>query len=487
MSFRVLGAWLASLVLAATAGQAGELGDFSTLTSTRSPQDGSIRFTIGGQAPVFVVIRGLGPSLVDQKTLSRREAISDPKLVLLLNGSPVASNDDWRDHPSADLIPEALQPPYDAEAALALTLAPGEYVAVVQDAPRRSRRHARSRLGAVTVSKPESSSDESTCTNVTPICESVHHNDDSVTCTLSVQACAVDLELLVEELVSKGFAITTDTPMVVGATGGAGGRSADDGAGGGRGGYAQTITSVADVKTGLGTTQLYYFLGANGAEGPSTCGGAGGTATIVTAEDLRQNPDKVPDSDDVLLIAGGGGGGGGQNEEGFCLGGGQSRGGAGGGALADSDRNATDHGLAAGGCPPEQGSQGQSCTFASGADAPGDGTGGYGGLGAAGGLGSACQPSGGPTPFRNAGVLVLSDSGMGGRGGGGDSSCDSGGGGGGGGYGGGGGGGHGNDVDSSAGGAGGGSFARAATQKSSQFAGGCTSDSCVRILFDLTK
>lgn len=488
MILRVLGASLAFLVLVAGAA-ASELGDITTLTPSRAMPEGNTSFTVTGGAPVLVVIRGLGPSLVDQGTLTRREAIADPKLVLSLGGTTVASNDDWRDHPNAGLIPAALQPAYDVEAALALTLAPGTYVATVQSKTRHGR-HGRQRLGAVSVARPETASTTSACTHVTPICRSVSHDADSATCQLSRGACAVDLELLIAELVSRGIGVTTSTPMSITAIGGAGGSSADDGAGGGEAGEAQTDTTAADIEAKLGTTQIYYFIGGKGADGNATCGGAGGAATIVTTEDLAANSGKPPDADALLLVAGGGGGGGGQNEEGFCLGGGKSAGGDGGGVFSEGT-NSKESGFAAGDCPADQGggNGGQACTHTQGQ--VGDGDPDPGGWGGAGGTGSSCQASTRQTRFFNAPAVSLRGAGQGGDGGTGTDACDSGGGGGGGGYGGGGGGGHGNDTDSSAGGGGGGSFARGITAPATlaaapQALAGCSDSGCVIVQFRLT-
>ena len=490
MTPRVLGASL-SLALAAITGGAGagELGEVTTLTPARPAQDGTTRFTVTGGAPVFTVIRGLGPSLVDQGELGRHEAIGDPRLTLSLNGNPVASNDDWRNHPNADLIPQALQPAHDVEAALALNLAPGTYVAAVHDQAGH-RRHGRRRLGAVSVAKAETASTTSACTNVTPICRSVSHDADSATCQLSLGACAVDLKLLIAELVSRGIGVTTSTSMSILAIGGAGGSSADDGAAGGAGGVAQTDTTAADIENKLGTTQLYYFVGGKGDDGNSTCGGAGGAATIVTTEDFSANPGKQPDPDSLLLVAGGGGGGGGQNEEGFCLGGGKSAGGSGGGAISDGT-DISDAGFGASDCPRDQGGDdggGEACAFVQGDRQPDDGGFGPGGLGGPGGTGSSCQASADSTRFVNALSVDLGGAGMGGLAGTGTDACDSGGGGGGGGYGGGGGGGHGNDTDSSAGGGGGGSFARGITASSTpaaapQAIAGCSDSGCVIIQF----
>jgi hypothetical protein len=82
---------------------------------------------------VTVVLRGIGPSLSQSGV---EDALADPMLALYdANGNLIASNDNWRETPQHELMQtgrfKALQPTNDLESAIAISLAPGEYVAVV--------------------------------------------------------------------------------------------------------------------------------------------------------------------------------------------------------------------------------------------------------------------------------------------------------------------------------------------------------------------
>jgi hypothetical protein len=80
-----------------------------------------------------VVIRGIGPSIVcEGGCLS---LLQDPTLELRdSNATLLASNDDWQDDPAqaAELTEVGLAPPNDLEAALATTLPPGLYTALLR-------------------------------------------------------------------------------------------------------------------------------------------------------------------------------------------------------------------------------------------------------------------------------------------------------------------------------------------------------------------
>ena len=138
-------------------------------------------------------------------------------------------------------------------------------------------------------------------------CWAVIPGEGVVTCTLSKTTSAIDLADVVSALVSSG--VTEDTPFWIQAWGG-------DGSGGnvcctygGRGGpsgYAQMTTSLRGFESAYGTTELYYYLGLNGTVA-ANAGGDGGTATLVTVNDVATSGVVLADT---LLIAGGGGGGG---------------------------------------------------------------------------------------------------------------------------------------------------------------------------------
>lgn len=96
-------------------------------------------------------------------------------------------------------------------------------------------------------------------------------------------------------------------PMWIEAWGGKGGNTDtnnDKNNKGGTGGYAQTTVSVSEIMNiNNGSTEIFYFLGAQGQTGPKRCGGAGGSATIVSLDDLSTAPSDNPPPA-LLLIAG---------------------------------------------------------------------------------------------------------------------------------------------------------------------------------------
>ena len=92
-----------------------------------------------------------------------------------------------------------------------------------------------------------------------------------------------------------------------GGDGGDGNVCCDKGGPGGKGGYAQIITTLDAFETAFsGQQDIYYYLGFNGTS-DSNAGGDGCTATTVTVNDLFESDMTLKDT---LLLAGGGGGGG---------------------------------------------------------------------------------------------------------------------------------------------------------------------------------
>jgi hypothetical protein len=82
-------------------------------------------------AAAKVVIRALGPSLSGNGVST---PLADPLLEIYDgNGTLVSSNDNWRDTPeqATSITAAGLAPSSDAEAAVAVTLIPGSYTAVV--------------------------------------------------------------------------------------------------------------------------------------------------------------------------------------------------------------------------------------------------------------------------------------------------------------------------------------------------------------------
>lgn len=75
-----------------------------------------------------VIVRGLGPSL---GAFGITNPLTDPVLELHdVNGTLIASNDDWQDTQQAEIEAVGLAPSDDVEAALIMTLPPGAYTAI---------------------------------------------------------------------------------------------------------------------------------------------------------------------------------------------------------------------------------------------------------------------------------------------------------------------------------------------------------------------
>ncbi len=289
----------------------------------------------------------------------------------------------------------------------------------------------------------------------------------------SASACMVDLDDVKTQVnnnssvQANNISISDETPMVIQAWGGRGSNSvSSEGHSnvGGTGGYAQTSTSINAYNLNNFSTQLYFFVGAAGAQPSgseqSHCGAGGGASTVVSALDLSLFSTR-PILSEVIMIAGGGGGAGGFNASGLCEFGGGGSGGpgsAGGVAIAGTAQDVNAAGTT------NQDSDLENCASDGGGDwdakggagsgSGGAGVAGIGSWGGNGGGGSSCSP-GATAKWLNADISL--DSGGGGNTD--TASCTAGGGGGGGGYGGGGGGRHGNSSTYSCGGGGGGSYA----------------------------
>jgi hypothetical protein len=87
-------------------------------------------FIAGGDQETQVVVRAIGPSLVN---FGIANALTDPTLELHDgNGALLAQNDDWRLSQEQQLIQAGLAPTDDRESALLLSLQPGAYTAIVR-------------------------------------------------------------------------------------------------------------------------------------------------------------------------------------------------------------------------------------------------------------------------------------------------------------------------------------------------------------------
>ncbi len=75
-------------------------------------------------------VRAIGPSLMSSGVT---DALLDPTLELHdQNGTLLASDDDWRDRQESAIQASGLAPSDDRESAIATSLGPGNYTAVVR-------------------------------------------------------------------------------------------------------------------------------------------------------------------------------------------------------------------------------------------------------------------------------------------------------------------------------------------------------------------
>jgi len=94
-------------------------------------------FIIGGSTPKTVMVRAIGPALA---TFGVSGALANPVLQLFSGQAPIAENDDWETPlplcgqacgTPADITATGLAPSAPLEAAVHITLPPGEYTAIV--------------------------------------------------------------------------------------------------------------------------------------------------------------------------------------------------------------------------------------------------------------------------------------------------------------------------------------------------------------------
>src|SRR5438128_5624436 len=85
--------------------------------------------TAGGNGSTQVVVRGLGPTLTQ---FGVSGALADPALTLVdSNGNIVRSNNNWKDTQQVAIQATGLAPPNDLEAAMVVTVATGNYTAIL--------------------------------------------------------------------------------------------------------------------------------------------------------------------------------------------------------------------------------------------------------------------------------------------------------------------------------------------------------------------
>jgi hypothetical protein len=117
-----------------TDGSASKLGNISTRAFADAGDNIVIAGFIlgGGNGGDEIVIRGIGPSLVD---LGVSNILADPTLELRdSNGTLLDANNDWQDDLSqaAELTTRGLAPTKPKESAIATTLAPGSYTVLLE-------------------------------------------------------------------------------------------------------------------------------------------------------------------------------------------------------------------------------------------------------------------------------------------------------------------------------------------------------------------
>jgi hypothetical protein len=87
-------------------------------------------FIITGVTPKHVLIRAIGPSLIQSGVPN---PLPDPVLELYHSGpSPIASNNNWRDTQEDAIKATGIPPVNDLESAIDATLTPGNYTAIVR-------------------------------------------------------------------------------------------------------------------------------------------------------------------------------------------------------------------------------------------------------------------------------------------------------------------------------------------------------------------
>ena len=112
---------------------AEKLANISTRVTAGAAENGMIGgFIITGDTPKKVVVRALGPSLV-QSGISG--ALSDPFLELHdATGAVIAGNDNWKETQQSEIEQTGIAPTDQRESAIVRTLNPGAYTAVTHSA-----------------------------------------------------------------------------------------------------------------------------------------------------------------------------------------------------------------------------------------------------------------------------------------------------------------------------------------------------------------
>jgi sugar lactone lactonase YvrE len=106
-----------------------QLTNISTRASVQTGQGVAIGgFIVTGTDSKRVVVRGLGPTLTHYGVSG---VLADPTLDLHDSRGSIAKNDDWQTASNSNQIPSNLRPPDSREAAILITLQPGNYTAIL--------------------------------------------------------------------------------------------------------------------------------------------------------------------------------------------------------------------------------------------------------------------------------------------------------------------------------------------------------------------
>nr|MBA2271929.1 hypothetical protein [Chthoniobacterales bacterium] len=87
-------------------------------------------FIVTGTSPKKMILRALGPSLVEAGVPGR---LDDPTMELISGASgSIASNDNWKDSQQSEIEQTGIPPRDERESAIVRTLQPGAYTAIVR-------------------------------------------------------------------------------------------------------------------------------------------------------------------------------------------------------------------------------------------------------------------------------------------------------------------------------------------------------------------
>jgi hypothetical protein len=112
------------------AGGSAELSNISTRGFVQTGDNVMIAGVIVQFHPKEIIVRALGPTLT---RFGVSNALADPTLELRdVNGTLLASNDDWKNTQQSAILATGKAPPNDFESAIVGTLMPGNYTAIVR-------------------------------------------------------------------------------------------------------------------------------------------------------------------------------------------------------------------------------------------------------------------------------------------------------------------------------------------------------------------